>query len=79
MVISFTRFRPTDALQPAVKHYRLMKGERECRKEIWEFMSKSVTHFKSSREIDECKHEGVSEAYLDFIHNVMSFKQQYLL
>ena len=34
-------------------------------------MSKSVTHFNNSEEIDECKHEGISEAYLHFIHNVM--------
>lgn len=64
---------------PAVKHYFLLKGENECRKEIWEFVSKSLTHFDNNEEIDECKHEGVSEAYLYFIHNIMSEFQSAIL
>ncbi|KAF2887629.1 hypothetical protein ILUMI_18544, partial [Ignelater luminosus] len=44
----------------------------ECQKDIWEFVSKSLTHFDNSEEIDECKHEEVSEGYLYFVHNVIS-------
>lgn len=52
--------------------YFLLKGEKDCRKEIWEFVGKSVTCFNNNEEVDECKHKGISEAYLFFVHNVMS-------
>lgn len=64
---------------PAVKQYFLVKGEDECRKEIWEFISKGMTNFETSEEIDECKQEGISEAYLYFIHNVMTEFQTAIL
>lgn len=50
-----------------------MKGKNECRKEIWEFVPKDVTHFDKieGEEIDECKQEGMSEAYSYLRHSVM--------
>lgn len=56
---------------PAIKHYFLLKGENECRKEIWDFVSKNLTSFDNNEGVDECYSEGISEVYLYFVHNVM--------
>lgn len=59
---------------PAIKQYFLLKGANECRKEIWDFVSKNLVNFDNNgaEEIDTCKQEGISEAYLYFVHNIMS-------
>lgn len=56
---------------PAVKMYFLKKGEKNCRKELWEFVSKGILDFDLLKEDEECLAEGLSEAYLFFIHNIM--------
>lgn len=56
---------------PAVKMYFLTKGEDYCRKEIWEFVSKGLT-LADLTDINSIEfREGISEAYLYFIHNIM--------
>lgn len=56
---------------PAVKRYFLQKGETNCRKVLWEFVSSGISSLELDNEDDECKIEGLSEAYLYFIQNVI--------
>lgn len=64
---------------PAIKHYFLLKGEDECRKEIWDFVSQNLTSFDNNERVDECYSEGISEVYLYFVHNVMIHFQTAIL
>lgn len=56
---------------PAVKRYFLQKGKENTQKPLWDFIARDVPPDDIINDDDECKYEGISEAYLFFIHNVM--------
>ncbi|XP_036332659.1 uncharacterized protein LOC118749947 [Rhagoletis pomonella] len=56
---------------PAVKRYFLLKGKKATRKELWDFVSKNLPESEVISENEECFQEGLSEAYLYFLHNML--------
>lgn len=64
---------------PAVKKYFLLKGKENSRKELWEFVSRGLTASELTGNSDECVFEGMSEAYLYFIQNILKEFQNAIL
>lgn len=56
---------------PAVKRYFLKKGKQNCRKVLWDFVAYEVSDDEILNEEEECLVEGLPEAYLYFVHNVL--------
>lgn len=71
MVISLACYRQIGLLLACSKNVFLTKGEDYCRKGIWEFVSKGLTLADLTDTNSIEFHEGISEAYLYFIHNIM--------
>lgn len=57
---------------PAVKHYFLAKGEDNCHKVLWDFISEGCSSTDFINNDEECKKEGKNDCYLFFLSNILS-------